>query len=67
MSIQQLADIEILARMAARLAGRNPDEEVGIELGDETVFRGPVWLYPDFLNRAEEAYGILAGPRPPAI
>jgi hypothetical protein len=62
---QRLADVEILARMAARLAGRDPDEQVNIRLAGVSVFEGVVWRYPDFLDRAKEAYAALtryAGP-----
>ena len=62
------ADLEILARMAARLAGRDPDERVRIRLGEVTAFEGTVWRYPDFLHRAEAAYEILVDPtRPSAV
>ena len=55
-------DIEALARMAARLAGRDPDEHVTITLGRSTSFDGPVWSYPDFLERARAAYQALTEP-----
>ncbi len=58
---QQIADIEALARMAARLAGRDPDEHVQVKLGDVIAFNGPVWRYPDFLARAASAYRALDG------
>ena len=45
---QKFADIEALARMAARLAGRDPDEHVQVKLGDVTPFEGPAWCHPDF-------------------
>ena len=57
--LQRRADIEILARMAARLAGRNPDEHITVELGKFIAFDGLVWRYPDFLTRAEAAYDVL--------
>jgi hypothetical protein len=57
---ERLADIETLARMAARLAGRDPDVHVKLEWGEIVAFEGPVWRYPDFLTRAEQAYAILA-------
>jgi hypothetical protein len=57
---QRLTDIETLARMAARLAGRDPDEQVNIRLAGVSVFEGVVWRYPDFLGRAKEAYAALA-------
>ncbi len=56
---QRLADIEALARMAARLAGRDPDERVSVTLGDMVAFNDAVWRYPDFLKRAEVAYEAL--------
>jgi hypothetical protein len=60
--MQRLADIENLARMAARMAGRDPDEHVNIRLGGVSVFEGVVWRYPDFLGRAKEAYAALTRP-----
>lgn len=56
------ADIETLARLAARLAGRDPDEYLKLVLGEVTAFDDYVWRYPDFLNRAEAAYALLQGP-----
>jgi hypothetical protein len=52
---QKSADMESLARMAARLAGRNPDEQVTIQLGDMPAFDDVLWKYPGFLARAEAA------------
>ncbi len=46
--------------MAARLAGRDPDEHVVLRLGDVVAFDGLLWRYPDFLARAEAAYAQLA-------
>jgi hypothetical protein len=57
---QRLADVELLARMAARLAGRDPDEHVKMELAGVVVFEGVMWRYPDYLGRAKEAYDVLA-------
>lgn len=57
---QRLADLEMLARIAARRAGRDPDERVSMILVGVTVFEGPVWQYPDFMGRAEEALAILS-------
>ena len=57
-------DLEALARMAARLAGRNPDEHVTMKLADEIVFNDPLWRYPDFTDRAQVAYDILGGDVP---
>jgi len=56
---QRPADIETLARMAARLAGRDPDEHLKIALGEIVAFDGLLWRYPDFLSRAEAAYHAL--------
>jgi hypothetical protein len=56
---QRLADIEILARMAARLAGRDPNEYIKLELGEVIAFDGLLWRYPDFVARAEAAYLVL--------
>ena len=58
---QQSADIEALAKMAARLAGRDPEEYVKMTLGDITAFDDYIWRYPDFLKRAEAAYELLKG------
>jgi len=52
-------DIEQLARMAARLAGRDPDEETRIEFGGVVAFEDVMWRYPDFLARAGAAYHVL--------
>jgi hypothetical protein len=57
---QRLADIETLARMAARLAGRNPEEHIKLELGEVQAFEGPMWRYHDFFKRAEQSYAVLA-------
>ena len=59
---QRLANVEILARMAAQLAGRDPDQVVRIDLAGVIVFEGVMWRYPDFLGRAKEAYRLLASP-----
>ena len=57
---QKRADLEALARMAARLAGRDPDEHVRMTLGHVVAFDDVMWRYPDFLSRAEAAYAVLA-------
>jgi hypothetical protein len=57
--VQRNKDIETLARLAARLAGRDPDEYLCMTLGDVTVFDDFIWRYPDFLKRAESAYVLL--------
>lgn len=59
---QRRADIETLARMAARYAGRDPDERLRIQLAGIVVFDDLIWRYSDFVQRAEAAYEILAGP-----
>jgi hypothetical protein len=51
--------IETLARLAARLAGRNPDDRATISFGDLMAFDDLMWRYPDFLARAEAAYHLL--------
>lgn len=56
---QKIADIEMLARMATRLAGRDPDEHVEIRIGHVVAFSDAVWRYPDFVARAEAAYDLL--------
>ena len=65
--LQKPADLETLARMAARLAGRDPDEHARVALGDVVAFDDVMWRYPDFLARAEAAYAALAGPLPPSV
>ena len=59
MDDQRQADIETLARMAARLAGRDPDEHVVLQLAGVVAFDGLLWCYPDFMTRAEAAYAQL--------
>lgn len=49
--------------MAARLAGREPDEHATLEVGGVVAFDGPLWRYPDFLSRAETAYQVLVATR----
>jgi hypothetical protein len=56
---------EALARMAARLAGRDPDQHVRIKLGDQLIFDDVAWRYPDFLRCADAAYLALLSPPPP--
>jgi hypothetical protein len=56
---QRAMHIEALARMAAQLAGRNPDRQATIRFGDFVAFDDVMWRYPDFLARAEAAYGLL--------
>ncbi len=51
--------IEALARIAAELAGRDPDEHLRLKLGDVVAFDDVMWRYPDFLARAEAAYDVL--------
>ena len=55
----RIEHIETLARMAAQLAGRDPDEYVLLKLADVVAFDDVIWRYPDFLARAEAAYGML--------
>jgi hypothetical protein len=55
----QAGDIEALARMAARLAGRDPDEYVQLKMAGIVAFDGSMWRYPDFLARGEAAYEAL--------
>lgn len=51
--------IETLARLAARIAGRDPDDRATIKLADVIAFDDLIWRYPDFLARAEAAYRLL--------
>jgi len=62
--VDRIAYIEVLARMAARLAGRDPDQHVCLRLGEFVAFNGLMWRYPDFLVRAEAALLALDGPLP---
>jgi hypothetical protein len=55
------ANLEVLARIAARAAGRDPDERVQVVLGDTVAFDDAVWRYDDFMLRAEAAYEVLTG------
>jgi hypothetical protein len=64
-SQERSADIEALARMAARLAGRNPDDYVKMSLASTVPFDDVLWRYPDFMVRAETAYEALSGPKLP--
>ena len=59
-------DIEMLACLAARLAGQDPDRHTTIKLGEVVAFDDVAWRYPDFLARAEAAYSVLAAERRPA-
>lgn len=56
---QRAADLETLARMAARLAGREPDERLVIKVGETVAFEDVAWRYCDFTKRAEAAYRLL--------
>ena len=51
--------IEMLARIAAHLAGRDPNEETKVEFGGVVAFDDVMWRYPDFLARANAAYHVL--------
>lgn len=51
--------IEMLARIAAHLAGRDPNEPARIEFGGVVAFDDVMWRYPDFLARANAAYHVL--------
>ena len=62
MNEKQKSDIETLAKMAARLAGRDPEEYVTMVLAQSVPFEGPMWSYPDFLARAAAAYHALTAP-----
>jgi len=53
------ADIETLARIAARIAGKDPDALVTIKFGEVVAFDDLAWRYPDFLARAAAAYRLL--------
>jgi hypothetical protein len=59
---ERLAVLEPLAKMAARAAGRDPDERVRVVLGDTVAFDDVTWRYDDFIQRAEAAYKVLTGP-----
>ena len=64
---QKMRDIELLAKMAARLAGRDPDELLRVELAYVVAIDGVMWRYPDFLGRAEAAYELLVSYPMPAV
>ena len=51
--------IEKLARLATRIAGRDPDDHATITLADVIAFDDLMWRYPDFIARAEAAYRLL--------
>ena len=57
--------IETLARLAAKLAGQDPDEHATIKLDKFVAFDDVLWRYPDFLTRAEAAYHVLEADRLP--
>ena len=56
---KRMEAIETLARLAARMAGRNPDDHATIKLGRVLAFDDLMWRYPDFLARAEAVYRLL--------
>jgi len=56
---QKFADLKTLAQMAARLAGRDPDEHLIVKVGETVAFEDFAWRYPDFTKRAEAAYKLL--------
>jgi hypothetical protein len=58
--VQRSSDLEVLARMAARIAGCDPDKHARVKLGDIVAFDDVTWRYPDFLLRAENAYIALS-------
>ena len=58
---KKFADLKSLARMAARLAGRDPDERIEVRTGNTVIFTGVAWRHPDYLKRAESAYEYLCG------
>jgi len=61
-AVQKLVDLETLARMACRLAGRDADEHIKVRLAGVIAFNGPLWRYHDFVQRAEAAYLVLDHP-----
>lgn len=63
-SVGSPSDIEALARIAARLAGHDPDAHVTVRLGNVVAFEDVAWRYPDFIRRAEYAYRLLAAASP---
>jgi hypothetical protein len=64
---QRLEHVEILAKMAARAAGRDPDERSRIVLGELVAFDDVTWRYHDFMRRAEAAYAALTAPPLPVF
>lgn len=59
------AGIEMLARLAALIAGNNPDKQIVIKFGDVVAFDDLAWRYPDFLTRAHAAFEILEADKLP--
>jgi hypothetical protein len=57
---ERVADLEMLSRMTARLAGRDPDQRVTSKIAETTVFDDVMWRYPDLVLRAESAYAVLS-------
>ena len=57
---EKFADLKSLARMAARLEGRDPDERIEVRAGNTIVFAGVAWRHPDYLKRAASAYDYLS-------
>ncbi len=58
-SLQRLTHIEALARIACQLAGRDPDQHLRMQLGEDVTFDDLLWRYDDFIRRAEAAYALL--------
>ena len=59
---EKFADLKMLAMMAARLAGRDPEAHITIKIGEKVVFDDACWRYSDFIKRAQSAYEVLVGP-----
>ena len=57
--LQRLTHIEALARIACQLAGRDPDQHLRMQLGEDVTFDDLLWRYDDFIRRAEAAYALL--------
>ena len=47
--------IEVLARIAAQVAGFDPDANMTVRLGNVVAYDGPAWRYGPHLQRAARA------------
>lgn len=52
--------IEQLAKIAARLAGFDPEGDMREAVGGDTMFEGPTWRKPAFMDKAARALNVLS-------